>query len=68
LKVGNAVIRIDAGESFRSVARDISNLSQVLLSRVHNDDQYREWYLDGAAEDEQIDETLGQVTAGESRW
>jgi len=46
------------------VASDVAHLSRVSLSRIHKDDQRREWYLDAAAEDERIDEALDQVRAG----
>jgi DNA invertase Pin-like site-specific DNA recombinase len=61
LEVRSALTRVDAGESYRSVANDVPNLSRVSLSRIHKDDERREWYLDAAAEDERIDEALDQV-------
>jgi DNA invertase Pin-like site-specific DNA recombinase len=63
LEVRSALTRVDAGESYRSVANDVPNLSRVSLSRIHKDDERREWYLDVAAEDERIDEALNQVRA-----
>ena len=65
LEVRSALTRVDAGESYRSVASDIAHLSRVSLSRIHKDDQRREWYLDAAAEDERIDEALDRVRADE---
>ena len=64
LEVRSALTRVDAGESYRSVASDVAHLSRVSLSRIHKDDQRREWYLNAAAEDERIDEALDQVRAG----
>ena len=63
LEVRSALTRIDAGESYRSVASDIAHLNRVSLSRIHKNDQRREWYLDAAAEDERIDEALDQMRA-----
>jgi hypothetical protein len=37
----------------------------VSLSRIHKDDQRREWYLDATAEDERVDEALDHVRADE---
>ena len=45
------------------MASDVSHLSRVSLSQTDKDDQRREWYLDAAAEVEQIDEALDQMRA-----
>ena len=63
LEVRSALTRVDAGESYRSVANGVAHLSRVSLSRIHRDGQRREWYLDAAAEDERIDEALNQMRA-----
>lgn len=63
LEVRSALTRVDAGESYRSVANGVAHLSRVSLSRIHRDGQRREWYLDAAAEDERIDEALDQMRA-----
>ena len=65
LEVRSALTCVDTGESYRSVASDISHLSRVSLSQTDKDDQRREWYLDAAAEVEQIDEALDQMRADE---
>ena len=63
LEVRSALARVDAGESYRSVASDVPNLNRVSLSRMHKDEERREWYLDGEAEDERVENALDGVNA-----
>ncbi len=58
LEVRSALTRVDASESYRSVAKDVPNLSRTSLARIHKDEKRRQWYLNAEAEDERVDAAL----------
>lgn len=53
--------RVDDGESYRSVAGDVPNLSRTSLSRIHRDEERRRWYLGSEAEDERVNAALETI-------
>lgn len=59
--VVDALERLDDGGSYRSTAKDTPNVSRQTLSKIHQDDERRRWYLDGKAEDDRVDEALAEV-------
>jgi DNA invertase Pin-like site-specific DNA recombinase len=61
LEVRSALTRVDAGESYRSVANDVPNLSRTSLSRIHKNEERRRWYLDVEADDERVSDALNAV-------
>lgn len=62
MDVANALERIDAGESYRSVSMDTPNISRQGLMKIHKDEDRRTWYLDQEAEDDRVDEALTEVS------
>ena len=63
LEVRSALTRVDAGESYRSVAGDVPHLSRTSLSRIHKDEKRRRWYLDADANDERVSAVLADMKA-----
>jgi DNA invertase Pin-like site-specific DNA recombinase len=63
LEVRSALSRVDNGESYRSVAKDVPNLSRTSLSRIHKDEKRRRWYIDADANDERVSAVLADVKA-----
>ncbi|MFC6965071.1 recombinase family protein [Halocatena marina] len=61
LDVRRAIERVDEGESYRRVARDVPNLARTTLMSIHKDDERRQWYLDGEADDERVDAALDPI-------
>ncbi len=57
----SALEDIDAGESFRSVARETPNVTRQTLMRIDGDEDRRSWYLEAEAEDERVDNALSEV-------
>ena len=66
LEVRSALTRVNAGESYRSVVKDVPNLSRVSLSRIDKDDERQEWYLGMEATDERMDAALEAVRGDQS--
>lgn len=59
--IADALEELDAGESYRSVAKETPNVSRPTLMNIHKDDERRAWYLDGEVEDERIAEAVGDM-------
>lgn len=60
LTVVAALERIDAGESYRSVAMG-SGLNRVTLMDINKNEDRRRWYLDGIADDDRVQEALDEA-------
>ncbi|WP_248910485.1 hypothetical protein [Halocatena marina] len=58
LDVRRAIERVDEGESYRRVSRDVPNLARTTLMSIHKDDERQQWYLGGEADDERVDAVL----------
>jgi DNA invertase Pin-like site-specific DNA recombinase len=61
LEVRRAIERVDTGESYRTVARDLPNLTRQTLMNIHKDSERRRWYLETEAADERVDAALESV-------
>jgi DNA invertase Pin-like site-specific DNA recombinase len=61
LEVRRALERVSDGESCRTVARDLPNLSRQGLSKIDNDPDRRRWYLGAEADDDRVDAALETV-------
>ncbi len=61
LDVRRAIERVDQGDSYRSVARDVPNLARTTLMSIHKDDDRRQWYLGRTADDERVNAALDPV-------
>jgi DNA invertase Pin-like site-specific DNA recombinase len=61
LDVRQAIERIDADESYRSVASDVPNLARTTLMSIHKDDERRQWYLTADADDERVGAALDPI-------
>lgn len=58
--MADALARLEAGESYRSVAED-APVSRPTLMDIHKDDERRRWYLDREADDDRVADALGTV-------
>lgn len=61
LDIVEAIERLESGESYRSVADDTPNITRPALMNIHKDEERREWYLEGRADDELVNEALSEV-------
>jgi DNA invertase Pin-like site-specific DNA recombinase len=61
LDVRRAIERIDADESYRSVASDVPNLARTTLMSVHKDAERRQWYLGAEADDDRVNAALDPI-------
>ena len=62
LEMREALVDIEAGESYNSAAASMATTRQT-LSRIDQDDERRSWYLDGRAEDDRVAEALETVSS-----
>lgn len=60
LDIRAALEEIEDGESYRQAARPLNTTRQT-LSRIHQDEERRAWYLEGDAGDERVQEALQEV-------
>lgn len=60
LDVRNALESIENGSSYRQEAQGLHTTRQT-LSRIHQDEERRQWYLDATADDERVEEALEDV-------
>jgi DNA invertase Pin-like site-specific DNA recombinase len=60
LAMVEALEQVESGESYRSAAQD-APVSRPTLMDIHKDEDRRAWYLDGEAEDEQVNDALSTV-------
>lgn len=59
-EVQEALERIEAGESYNSVAESLPVTRQA-LSKIHQDNERRAWYLNSDAEDNRVQEAIDEV-------
>ncbi|AOW80118.1 site-specific recombinase, DNA invertase Pin [Halodesulfurarchaeum formicicum] len=57
IEMADALERVEEGNSYRSVARSLS-ISRQGLSNIHQDDERRQWYLRGEADDKRVEDAL----------
>lgn len=60
LEIRAAVEDIKDGESYRQAARGL-NTNRQTLSRIHQDEERKQWYLDATADDDRVEEALQDV-------
>ena len=60
LDIRNALEAIEDDESYRQAAMGLNTTRQT-LSRIHQDEDRRQWYLDATAEDKRVEEALAEV-------
>jgi DNA invertase Pin-like site-specific DNA recombinase len=63
LEIRNALEAIEDGESYRAAADELNTTRQT-LSRIHQDEERRAWYLDATARDDRVSEALQDVATG----
>jgi hypothetical protein len=61
LEVRSALERVNDGESYRAVARDMPNLTRQGLMKIHKDPDRRQWYLGAEADDDRVSAALETV-------
>ena len=61
LEVRRAIERVDTGKSYRTVARDLPNLTRQTLMNIHKEPERRRWYLETEVADERVDAALESV-------
>lgn len=60
LEIRNALEAIENGSSYRQEAQGLNTTRQT-LSRIHQDEERRAWYLDAESGDDRVQEALEQV-------
>lgn len=60
IDIQDALEAVENGESYRGAA-DGTPVTRQTLSSIHQDEERRQWYLDGEADDDRVDEALGVV-------
>jgi len=60
LELRNALQNIEDGTSYRQAAKGLNTTRQT-LSRIHQDDDRQQWYLDATADDDRVEEALQAV-------
>ncbi|ELZ47877.1 hypothetical protein C464_08145 [Halorubrum coriense DSM 10284] len=53
--------REEEGASYRATAGGLT-MTRQSLSRIHQDDERRGWYLDARADNERVDEALADIS------
>lgn len=61
IEVQEAIERVENGESYNSVA-DSLPITRQGLSKIHQDDGRRAWYINGEADDERVQEAIDQAS------
>lgn len=56
----DALQRIGAGESYRSVASELP-ITRQTLSAIDRDEERRQWYIDGEADEKGVEEALAEL-------
>jgi DNA invertase Pin-like site-specific DNA recombinase len=59
--VVEAIESIEAGQSYNKTAKQTPNITRQTLSKIHQDEQRRAWYLSGEANDDRVQDALGTV-------
>ncbi|MFC4448148.1 MULTISPECIES: recombinase family protein [Halorussus] len=59
--VADALERVESGESYNKTAENTPNLTRQTLSKIHQDDDRRGWYIEGEAEDDRVQDALTEV-------
>ncbi|WP_273836915.1 recombinase family protein [Halococcus sp. PRR34] len=62
LEMRSAIERVDAGESYRSVAADTPNIGRSTIMSIDKNEDRRAWYLDAEAEDRRVEQVLANAT------
>lgn len=57
----DALEELDNGGSYRSVAQQTPNTTRQTLSKIHQSDDRRGWYLEAEADDDRVDDALEVV-------
>lgn len=65
LELREAIRRLDDGESYRSVAKELPTTRQTLMN-IHKDDDRRRWYLEAEADEDGVAQALEHVNTGEA--
>lgn len=60
IEVQEALERVENGESYNSVAKSLP-ITRQGLSKIHQDEDRRSWYLDGDADDERVQEAIDDL-------
>jgi DNA invertase Pin-like site-specific DNA recombinase len=63
LEIRRALESIEDGESYRQAAKELNTTRQT-LSRIDQDEDRKQWYLNAEAGDARVEEALQDVTAG----
>lgn len=59
--VVEAIESIEAGQSYNKTAKRTPNITRQTLSKIHQDEQRRAWYLSGEADDDRVQDALGSI-------
>lgn len=54
----DALEELEAGESYRSVAKETPNVTRQTLANIEGDEERRSWYIEQEADDERVAEAL----------
>ena len=60
LEIRNALEVIEEGSSYRQEAKGLNTTRQT-LSRIHQNEERRNWYLDATANDDRVNEALQEI-------
>jgi DNA invertase Pin-like site-specific DNA recombinase len=61
IEVQEALQRVKNGESYNSVAKSLP-ITRQGLSKIHQDEERRAWYIDGDADDERVQSAIDSVS------
>lgn len=61
LDIVEALELIEGGMSYNKAASNIPNVTRQTLSNIHQDDERRQWYIEGKAVDDLVNEALDEV-------
>lgn len=67
LDIVDAIESIEDGTSYREAGRNTPNVTRQTLMNIHNDDERRNWYLDGEAKDEAVQHALNTADPDTAR-
>jgi len=56
-----ALEAVENGASYNKTAEDTPNVTRQTLSKIHQDEERRAWYLEAEAEDERVEEALDKM-------
>lgn len=61
LEVQEAIERVENGESYNSVAKSLP-ITRQGLSKIHQNEERRAWYIEGNAEDERVQSAIDSIS------